>query len=364
MIGGARTRPAPFADLVRICGLGLVLILIGIGPLGLRQDIDFTPIWQQGSALLHGQPFTGTLGRGVFISYPAPFIVLTSPLGILSHAGMVFAVRLACMLILMLVVSQWRGSAAPMPFYAWALLASLPAVDLVNGGSVMSAFDLVCLSGAVWAQRRDRWWLVGVMLSLGLERPSNTLPIAAMLAMGAWGRPRKLAVAILAGGLVLIPLVVIATLWDRDWVHAYSSTLSAENMVSPFSPLVARLGLAGDLLLVGAGTLLGIGLAWPDRGGPVATDRAALVLMLTIWLTNLHGPYIGIYALPAVVRLAQRPGLEGSAWIALLVPWIGVATLTRVLGSPVEIWVLWMAIPPLLLLRKAPPELAEQPARS
>src|SRR6202011_6399973 len=111
----------------------------------------------------------------------------------------------------------WQEGDRGVRIALWPVLISLPALHALITDHLFSAIGLLALSLALWAQRRDRWYLVGAAAAFAMIRFTNALPVIAMLLVGAWGSPRRSLRALGAGIVVLAPLVGITSWLDPSW---------------------------------------------------------------------------------------------------------------------------------------------------
>jgi hypothetical protein len=173
---------------------------------------------------------------------------------------------------------------------------------------------------------------------VGLSRTTNALPILVMVAISGWGRPAQLLRAVAGIAVVLAPLTVVAYVWDPNWVADYVHNLSVYNLVGPVKLARALMGFSGPLLLEAVVCALAGFLAWRDRGRPLDLDRAALALSLGVLSAIISTYYLAIYALPALIRLARRPGFGGLPWVATAAPWVVILVSAPAILSPQPIF--------------------------
>ena len=296
--------------------------------------IDFADTLGAATALVHGQPAYPWYGDDHLLGYAPPYVVVFAPLGLLpQEVGLVVSWLLAVALIAAVVVGWARASGASI---VWALpfLVSIPVVSLVRLDQLNSAVGLAALSLAIWAQRRDRWFLVGCAAALGLARTSNAVPIIAMLAVTGIGRPKELATAGLGFLALVVPAVVLAFIWDPHWVADYGHNLYIYPLSGPVKLFQVIFGSRGPVLLGGLVTLAAGWLAWPCRGRKLDLDRAALGLAVSVVAAIVSTYYCAVFALPALIRLARRPGFAPVRWIVAAGPWVVVLLLAPILLSP------------------------------
>jgi len=134
-------------------------------------------------------------------------------------------------------MSGWAYSSRGFPRFLVPVMLSVPALQVLNLGQLRSGLGLLGLTIAIFAQRRERWLLVGAGLGIASLRISNALPAAVMIGVGLWGRPKAILRTAAGAAIVLLPLC----------------------------------GLA----FTGLDTLFCALLVWRDRGRPLNLDRAA-----------------------------------------------------------------------------------------
>jgi hypothetical protein len=138
--------------------------------------------------------------------------------------------------------------------------------------------------------------------------------------------------------VVLAPLTVVAYVWDPTWVADYLHNLAVYNVVGLVKLARALIGVSGPLLFEAVVCALAGLLAWRDRGRALDLDRAALALSLGVLSTIISTYYVAIYALPALIRLAPRPGLGAMPWVATAAPWVVVVATAPIVLSAAPIF--------------------------
>jgi hypothetical protein len=298
--------------------------------------------------------------------YPPPYELLVLPLAALPDwvAGIIGRCLVAGLLGLALWL--WQEGDRGVRHALWPVLLSLPALHAFVTDHLFSAIGLFAVSLALWAQRRDRWYLVGAAVALGLIRFTNALPVIAMLLVGAWGRPKQILQAI-AGGLVVVgPLAVVTTWLDPSWVSDYAYSLNAYPLAG--WPRLAQ--SAGGVIGVGVLQLVvAAAAAWLVRhraGRPLDPDSSALGLALSIVSAPGEGPYTGIFTLPALARVGGRPGREALPWIASTAAWAALilAGLFYAGSDWQSVWALFTLVSTWFLLHGYPLLRERQPAHA
>ncbi len=321
----------------------------------LRGD-DFARFWTAGHSLLSGtQVFPYKPGFGDFF-YPAPYLVLSLPLALLPAGWSAEVARVLTALLSLGVIAAWAAHDRRVPAAAWSVAISLPVVTAVFLGQLPTVLGLAALSLAVWAQRKDRWWLVGVAAGLGLIRPANVLPILAMLVVGGWGRPRQLLTAVATGAALLLPMALVVTLWDPAWPADYVHTLGEYQFGIP-AVLGQLFGVAGVALPQLAAVALAVYWSRREVGRPLDLDRAAAVMALSVLVAPLTAAYSVLFAVPSLLRLSARPGMWPIGPAFAVLPWLGLlagtgdTSLSFYILGPSLAGVFVLATLPLLLRR-------------
>ena len=301
---------------------------------------DFWPIWIMDQLQMQGHNIAW-YGAGVSNAWPPPHEVLLAPFGLLDSAGARLASILATAALMVFVVSLWSGP-PPRPSpqgggrcgfgsVAWPFLLSAPVFAVIWVDQLQAALGLAALSLAVWAQRREKWWLVGIAAAIGMIRILNAVPVLCILLLGGWGKPRQLAVAAGAAAAFMAPLLFVSYLWDPHFITDYVAGLTAYPYNAAPKVAVLSFGIWGLGLLLIMACAAAMWLVRKDVGRPLDPGRAGLGLGLTVAIAPLGGLYPAIYTLPALIRLGQRPGFAAVPWIVAVAPWLVVLVLTPLL---------------------------------
>lgn len=298
---------------------------------------DFFPFWYWDRFFTLGHGLADWYGKTVN-PYPPPHEVLMAPFSYLPMNVAQLVSILLTAVLMVLIVFLWsrpgdRGRIG-LGSGAWPILLSAPVFAVVVIDQLQAAFGLAALSLALWAQRRNYWWLVGPAAAFGLIRTANALPVLAILLVGGWGKPRQLAIAIGSAALVFLPLVVISFAWDPNWPADYVHGIAY--YPSSGAPKVAsgHLGYWGLALLALAASLVAASLVWRDRGRPLDAGRSAFGMALTLPITPLSGLYSAIFVLPAILQLGLRQKYRIVPWIAAVGPWVVIIAVSPVLLGP------------------------------
>lgn len=307
-------------------------------PQGWTFGYDFWPIWYVDSLFVHGHHYALWYGAGISNAWPPPHEVLLAPFGLLDYDGAHAASILLTAALMVLAIVLWSvppsgpfptgGRRARWSSIAWPLLLSAPVFSVILIDQLQAALGLAALSLAIWAQRREKWWLVGIAAAVGMIRVLNAVPVLCILLLGGWRRPRQLAVATGAAAAFMAPLLFVSYLWDHAFITDYLAGLTAY----PYNavPKVATLsfGIWGLGLLLMIECAIALWLVRHEVGRPLDPGRSALGMAVTVALAPLGGLYPGIFALPAVIRLGRRPGFAAAPWIAAIGPWLVILALS------------------------------------
>ena len=79
-------------------------------------------------------------------------------------------------------------------------------------------------SGGFWSLRN---------LAIVSLRVPNALPVAMVIGVGLWGRPKAILRNAAVAAIVLLPLIGLAFTLDRRWRADYLTTLSYERLYCP-----------------------------------------------------------------------------------------------------------------------------------
>jgi hypothetical protein len=274
--------------------------------------------------------------------------VLFAPIGLLSYgwAHVVTTVMTAALMVF--VVMLWSqdgfGRARRLNPHlppqtgegdghriAWPILFAAPVIAVVWIDQLQAAVGLAALSLAIWAQRRQMWWLVGIAAAVGMIRVLNAIPVLAILLLGGWGKPRQLGIAFGAAVAFMAPLLFVSYLWDHTFVTDYIAGISAYPFVGTPKAVTYSLGIGGIALLPAVGSVVALWLLRRDAGRPLDPGRSALAMGLTVPLAPLGGLYPAIFTLPALIRLGMRPKFWAVPWIAAVGPWLVIVALSPLL---------------------------------
>jgi hypothetical protein len=299
---------------------------------------DFHPIWELDIWLVRGLPGPRWYGAGFSNAWPPPHEVLLSPLAFLSYdaAHVVSMILTAALMVFAVWLwsqddprrSELGSQGHPLRSMCWPMLLSAPLFAVIWIDQLQAALGLAGLSLAIWAQRRNRWWLVGIAAAVGTIRVLNAIPILCILLLGAWRKPRQLGIAMAAAAGFMAPLLVISYLWDHTFITDYIAGITAYPFNGTPKAVTHSLGPWGIGLLMLAGSAAALFVVRKDAGRPLDPGRAALAMGLTVPLAPLGGLYPAIFTLPALIRLGMRPGFSALPWMAAAGPWLVILALS------------------------------------
>ncbi|GAC1327774.1 MAG: hypothetical protein NVSMB17_02270 [Candidatus Dormibacteria bacterium] len=303
-----------------------IAALVRAGAPGERATMagDFLPLLGAARAFIHGQSAAAWYGNKLGPVYAPPYVVLLGPLGLLPASVATAIARLVALGCEAAALALWVSESKQRREIAVILLLTLPAIQVVMNGQLMAGSGVLALTFAIWSQRRNRWLWAGAALALGFIRISNALPVAATLIMVASARRRDL--AHLSGGfaLILAPLSAIAFVWDWHWPADYLYNLHELRLSGPLHLVQLSYGLIGIAALTAINCVACAYIARRDRGRPIDLDRGAAVLALSVLTATLTGTYTAVFALPALVRMAARPGMSLLPFVMAFGGWVAV----------------------------------------
>jgi hypothetical protein len=313
------------------------------------------------SALFHGHSVAGVYASPL-APYPLPYLLAFAPLELIRDPWIRPAITIICLglLAFSVLLLAGRTDRALIP-----ALVSVPVLQQILSPHLPAEVGLAGVCLAAWSQPRQRWVVMGVGLAMALERPPNALPLLAVLVWCSWGQWRGLLKAALTGAAVMAAPVLVAFWIDPGWLAVYTANLHYTMYAG--LPLLA-LDMGGTWGLVGlqlATVAVALFLVRDLRGRPLDADLAAFVISLGVLSSKLSGPYSGIYALPALVRVGLRPQLAWTPWLASGVGWIMELTFLPAMlagaaappawESVVAYWFVLAAWPLALVRRLGPP---------
>jgi Glycosyltransferase family 87 len=299
---------------------------------------DFWPVWFYDRFFITGKGASQVYGAGISNPWPPPLEVAFAPLSYLPWTmAHVVSIVLGAVLMVFTVVlwyhpwSAARAKLAAAPSGLWPMLLSAPVLAVIWIDQLPAVVGFAALSLALWAQRRDRWWLVGVAGAIGMIRVANAIPVLVILLLSFWGKPRQLGIAVGSALLAMAPLIAITYAWDPHWITDYIDGIAAYPFNGTAKVASHSLGYPGLGLLALLATAAATWLIRRDIGGKLDPGRSGLAMAITVLVAPLGGLYCGIFVLPALIRLGLRRGFWMVPWIAAVVPWVVILGLSPLL---------------------------------
>ncbi|HKV87120.1 MAG TPA: hypothetical protein VJT78_03900 [Candidatus Dormibacteraeota bacterium] len=294
--------------LVAVAIIGVACVALIWPPLGVW---DISGEWQVARELLTSG-VVQSYSNGARNAYPLPLELLFLPFGLLGPTEVAVLGRAVTLALIAAALWTW----SPRFTVVLPALLSLPAVEAIFTNHVMSAVGLVGLSLAIWAQRKNRWFLCGVALGLGSIRLVNAVPVVvALLLCTRWSAASF--VRMVLGALALLaPLTVLAFVVDPAWPREYQANLSVFG-VAGVAQIAMRWGALGEAVLLAAISAIAV-IAVRLRG----KDGFAIAMALSVLGAPMQSPYTAIFGLPALVQVAARPGYQKAAWVVNDVIWL------------------------------------------
>jgi hypothetical protein len=342
---------------------GIVVLLQNSSPGSAHQQFwRLTDPWEMHNhleaarAILFGPSLHQWYVSGNTTGYAPPFELLAVPLALLPDPVAAIAGRCLVAAALGISLWLWQDGDRGVRIALWPVLISLPALHALISDHLFSAIGLLALSLALWAQRRDRWYLVGAAAAIAMIRFTNALPVIAMLGVGAWASPRRSLRALGAGIVVLAPLAGITTWLDPSWPADYIHSLSFYPLAGWPRLAAAAGGGVGVAVLQVAVAAICVALVRKQAGRPLDPDRSALGLALTVVSAPGEGPYTGIFTLPALARVGGRRGLEALPWFASAAAWAALVVAGLLYAGPdwQSAWALFTLVSTWFLLHGYP----------
>ncbi|MDQ6884305.1 MAG: DUF2029 domain-containing protein [Candidatus Dormibacteraeota bacterium] len=284
---------------------------------------DFWPIWYYNRYIISGQGSSHVYGLGRANPWPPPHELAFAPLSYLPWEVVHLLSTVATAAVILLAVLLWSKKEELFALRSglWPMLLTAPVFAVIWIDQLPAALGLLALSLAIWAQRRERWWLVGVAGAVSMIRVANAVPVLLILLLSFWGKPKQLGIAIGSALLAMAPLATISFIWDPHWITDYINGIAAYPFNGTAQVASHSFGYSGLGMLALVGTLVGVFLTRRGLGGRLDPGRAALAIGITVVVAPLGGLYCGIFALPALIRLGMRPGFWMVPWIAAIGPW-------------------------------------------
>lgn len=247
------------------------------------------------SSLISGRP-PGEL----LLVYPASSAVQYVPLAILPRGVTEIVLRIACAAMLAWIVAGFarddRGRVQP---WALLLLVSPPVLDLIRldqFNTALALFTLVIANGLLSSRRP---LLAGLAAGVSMSRPFAAAPVIAGMVGGA----HRGAVRMAVGTVVFVGMTVgVAFAWDPSLLHDIAATGSHRPLVGPIGLIRADFGLSGVIVTLAVISILCALINRARTERPV--DAFAATLAISCLGVHLGGPYVAVFALPGLARLA------------------------------------------------------------
>jgi Glycosyltransferase family 87 len=297
-------------------GRALWLALAAIGLLTVVGEIayvfaphvdDMARLLGGGRAFLAGQP-----PGHVLAVYPPSSVVQYLPLALLPVGVAQLVTRLATASILVWMVTIFgRNDDGRIEPWSLVLLVSPPAINAVRLDQFNAALALLALIVAWRLLVSGRPLLAGLVAGIAMTRPLNALPVGMGLTGGARRGQRW---RLLVGATAFVGMTLaVAFVWDPHLFRDIVSTSEHRSLVGIVGYLRSEFGIVGVGVWLGVVALL----CWIVSNGLRDRPRDAFVVVLALSTIAVHlgGPYVAIFALPAVARLA-----------ATVSPWWAVTT--------------------------------------
>lgn len=271
-----------------------------------------------GQALLSGQP-----PGDVLAVYPPSSVVQYVPLSLLPGSLAGVLTRLGCVVILVWTVQTFgRSPEGRLQPWSLALLISPPAIDLVRIDQFNTALALLALVLAWRFLRNGRPLLAGLIAGIAMTRPLNAIPAGIAL---TGGRTRRQALGLLLGGLAFVGMtVVVACMWDGNMLHDVLTTGAHRPLVGIVGVVRSAFGIVGVAVMLAVVATLCWIVSAARRDRPL--DAFVVALAISGLAVHVGGPYVAVFALPGLARLAAT----ASPWWAVSTAFVYSALLAAV----------------------------------
>jgi Glycosyltransferase family 87 len=321
--GSGASRRALWVALAAICVLSVVgEIAYAFGP----HIDDMARLLGGGRELLSGQP-PGYL----LAAYPPSSVVQYLPLALLPIGLAEFLTRLATAGILCWMVAAFgRDDDGRIEPWSLVLLVSPPAINAVRLDQFNAALALLALIVAWRLLQSGRPVLAGLVAGVAMTRPLNAIPIGVGLT-GAAGRGQT--ARLLVGGTAFVGMTLaVAFAWDGNLFRDILTTSEHRSLVGVVGFMRSEFGVAGVTVWLAVVALL----CWSVAKGLRDRPRDAFVVVLAVSTVAVHlgGPYVAIFVLPALARLAATV----SPWWAVA-PTVAYAALLAAASTLTASWV-------------------------
>ena len=278
-------------------------------------------------------------------AYPAFTDLLFWPAAELPFV--VVRVIVVCLLATMTVASvflwilglEWRPGWKWLAIIVLLTLLSYPVLEGLYAGQLGLLVGFL-LAAAVFALRRNRLLLAGILVALTTIKPQLTLLAILYLVLWSshdWRRRGRFC----AGLFTTVGLLVGASLavwphWIGSWLRtllAYRSyttpELVHEVLASSLGPRASR---PAAFLLIAALMFFAVALAWRNRSAAIDSPEfwftlSVLLAITSVTLLSGMAVYDHVILLPGILLLALRREAWASTWPRKLLLALGVAVL-------------------------------------
>ena len=293
-----------------------------------RNDVGF--LIDGARDMVDQRPYTGSDHN---IEYPAVTSAQYLPFALLP-AGLDYPLTLTLSAaVILATLRMWGGTMALRKHWLYALMLAPPVVSLIRLDQLNAAIGLALLTLAGIAQRRNRPWLLGITVALSLSRPTNAVPVlVALLITTGFRRPRLLAATILIPTAWLGVLSLVAYRWDPNWIQHTMAAAPLRGLAGLPAFIREVYGATAVTLMIPlSGVVAGL-IAWHARGKGMSEDLLAGLLAMSVVTSQLGGAYVGVFALPAVIRVARNASNSNWIWAPVLL-YSGLVLVAEILAA-------------------------------
>ncbi len=343
--GRAGFLSAGLATIVSVAFISLVVavsIILTAKPDVAAMSVDFRVFWGAAKLAVAGEPLAALdpvrLGAShatypdAYLPwlYPPGFLLLVTPLGLLSFSTAFLVWTAAAYAAVTLAVRPFVAGIKPV----WVLLALAPAYLPTMLLGQTSLFWMAGLLAALAALRAERWILAGVLIGCLTLKPQLGLMIPfALLGLGAWRTILAAVVTtmVLLGGPTLLYGLEYWSLLKAVFVeHGDRMLYSCQSVRLMISPLYA-------LCFYGMG---------PQMALPIQWGIIALMMALVVWFWRSDRAGFDVkVAVLLIAILLSAPYLwyyEGALLAAIALFLLRGGVLTTRPGHLVLLFLLWM----------------------
>lgn len=310
------------------------------------RNSNFAKFWIAGRMILGGlSPYdpaqwaaqhhllgAATVPDRIFL-YPLPQAFFLVPLALLPAAASFLLWSLVSQLIIAaacyLLLRLDGGNPRPAFFLLLTILLLFfgPVYLGLQIGSI-GAIALLILVTSLMLLRGRQYFLTGIVLSLLILKPSQGLPLLALLA--AWflfRRNVRAPAGMLLGGVVLL---VTGLIYDPDWVSSFlansrdvsARTLGLQSNVVGFASLACARAQPCSWLVGGAGIIailaLGAVLLWYNRSRWTNWEALNLIILLGFVASAYSWSYDQLlYLVPMMWIVSRLLRVRRGQWLSL-----------------------------------------------